>query len=119
LMFWILGLMLGNYSQDIYSALGGEWKIDTESIFPLWLLAFTILFTPFSMIFWIFGNILSRKHEYEADAYSAKHYNWKKLSSALKKLSKNNLTNLTPHPAYEFFHYSHPTVLKRIKALEK
>ena len=42
----------------------------------------------------------------------------KELSNALIKLSKNNLSNLTPHPAYEFFYYSHPTVLKRLKALE-
>jgi STE24 endopeptidase len=69
------------------------------------------------MIFAIFGNILSRKHEYEADAYSKEFYDSKKLKSALVKLSKNNLTNLKPQSAYEFFHYSHPSILKRLEAL--
>ncbi len=86
--------------------------------FHLGVIAFGILFTPISIILWIFGNILSRKNEYEADAYAKEHYNSDKLVSALKKLSKNNLSNLTPHPAYEFFHYSHPNISKRISALE-
>ncbi len=87
--------------------------------FALWLLAFGILFTPISIVFWLIWNILSRKNEYEADHYAGKHYKANKLKSALIKLSRNNLSNLRPHPAYEFFHYSHPTVLKRLKALDK
>ncbi|MBT3852804.1 M48 family metalloprotease [bacterium] len=47
------------------------------------------------------------------------HHNPEKLKSALINLSRNNLSNLRPHPIYEFFNYSHPTVLKRIKALDK
>ena len=41
------------------------------------------------------------------------------LINGLKKLSKNSLSNINPHPAYVFFHYSHPTLLQRIKALNK
>jgi len=63
-------------------------------------------------------NILSRKNEYQADEFSWENYNIEALKSALIKLSRNNLSNLRPHPAYEFFHYSHPTVLKRLKALD-
>jgi STE24 endopeptidase len=65
------------------------------------------------------GNVLSRKNEYEADEFAGKNYKPEKLKSALIKLSRNNLSNLRPHPAYEFFHYSHPTVLKRLNALDK
>jgi STE24 endopeptidase len=65
------------------------------------------------------SSILSRKNEYEADAFAKEHYKAKYLKSALIKLSRNNLSNLQPHPAYEFFHYSHPTVLKRLDALNK
>lgn len=88
------------------------------SWFHLWVIAFWILFTPISIILWVFGNILSRKNEYEADAYARQNYKADKLVSALKKLSKNNLSNLTPHPAYEFFNYSHPNISKRISALD-
>jgi len=62
---------------------------------------------------------MSRKNEYEADAYAREYNDSKALASALKKLSINNLSNLKPHPVYEFFYYSHPTVLKRLGALLK
>lgn len=87
--------------------------------FHIWMIAFWILFTPLSFILWILGNILSRKHEYEADKYAKDNFWWDYLISGLKKLSINNLTNLKPHRVYEFIHYSHPTVLKRINALKK
>jgi len=109
LFIFSLALKISEVSQ----ALG--W---TESNFWLAIVAFGILFTPISMIFWIIWNILSRKNEYEADAFAKQNYSWVKLSNALIKLSRNNLSNLRPHPAYEFFHYSHPTVLKRLKALK-
>lgn len=89
------------------------------SSLALWIIAFSIVFSPLSMVFEIFWNILSRKHEYEADKYSWVRLNPENLKDALIKLSKNSLTNLAPHPAYEFFYYSHPTILKRIEALEK
>ena len=62
-------------------------------------------------------NYSSRKHEYQADRFAAENYKGEYLASALKKLSINNLSNLTPHPAYVFFHYSHPTLLQRLKKL--
>lgn len=87
--------------------------------FYMWALAFGMLFTPVSVILGILWNVLSRKNEYEADAYATQNFWGNYLQSALKKLSINNLSNLKPHPIYEFFHYSHPTVLKRLQAMEK
>lgn len=112
IIFFILGLTLkySSFSEAL-------WWVNIS--FALSLIAFSILFTPISMIFGILWNIFSRKNEYEADEYSAMNYNPTDLKNALIKLSKNNLSNLTPHPAYEFFYYSHPTVLKRIAVLEK
>ena len=81
------------------------------------IIAFGIVFAPLSIVLSLLGNIMSRKNEYEADAYAKEHNDSKALSKALKKLSVNNLSNLTPHPAYEFFYYSHPAVLKRLAAL--
>lgn len=87
--------------------------------FHIWTIAFFILFTPISLILWIIWNILSRKNEYEADKFAKTYNYWNDLISWLKKLSINNLSNLLPHPIYEFIHYSHPTVLKRINELKK
>jgi len=64
-------------------------------------------------------NHFSRKFEYQADAYAKKTYAASPLISSLKKLSKNSLSNLTPHPAYVWAHYSHPTLLQRIQQLKK
>jgi STE24 endopeptidase len=70
--------------------------------------------------FWLhpLGNIWSRRHEYEADAF-ARHALGEAapLVGALRKLHEKNLSNLTPHPAFSFFHYSHPTLLEREAAL--
>lgn len=60
-----------------------------------------------------------KKNEYQADDFAKQNYDAKHLVNALKKLSVNNLSNLKPHSFYEFIHYSHPTVLKRIEQLEK
>jgi STE24 endopeptidase len=62
-------------------------------------------------------NSFSRKNEYEADRFAARHFNAAALGSALKKLSVGNLSNLTPHPAFVFFHYSHPPLLQRLRAM--
>lgn len=89
-----------------------------KSSFHIWMIAFWILFTPISFVLGLIGNIISRKNEYQADNYAKNHWLWEYLISGLKKLSINNLSNLKPHSVYEFVHYSHPTVLKRIKALK-
>lgn len=89
-----------------------------QSSFWIASVAFWILFTPISIILGLFSNVLSRKNEYQADKYAWKHFHPKALKNALIKLSRNNLSNLRPHKAYEFFYYSHPTVLKRLKALK-
>jgi STE24 endopeptidase len=112
LIFFIFSLALR--VPEVSFALGGE-----AQSFHLWAVAFGILFTPISMIFGMLTSIFSRKNEYEADDYARENYSGKHLSNALTKLSRNNLSNLQPHPAYEFFYYSHPTVLKRLKALKK
>ncbi len=89
------------------------------SSFHMWLIAFAILFMPISIVLSLVWNILSRKNEYQADEFAWINYDPLHLQNALKKLSQNNLSNLRPHKAYEFFYYSHPTVLKRLQFLEK
>jgi STE24 endopeptidase len=87
--------------------------------FHMALMAFGVIYSPFSTVVGLFNNMLSRKNEYQADGYTKKYKLDNALISALKKLSRNNLSNLTPHPAYVFFHYSHPTLLQRMRSLRK
>ena len=109
-MLFVFGLALS--FPEVSQALGSsEWS------FHVWAIAFGILFAPISIVMGLLTSLLSRKNEYEADEFAAKHYDAEKLISALKKLSRNNLSNLTPHPAFEFFYYSHPNPLKRFAAL--
>ena len=86
--------------------------------FHIGLVAFGILYTPISEITGLCINFMSRKFEYQADNYAKETFHKNALITSLKKLSKNSLSNLTPHPAYVFAHYSHPTLLNRIKNLE-
>ena len=86
--------------------------------FHLSVISFGMLYSPLSLIIGLGMNYISRINEYQADRFAAEKYNGEHLASALKKLSVNNLNNLTPHPAYVFFHYSHPTLLQRLKKLD-
>lgn len=83
------------------------------------LIAFGLLYSPISEITGLIMNYLSRKFEYEADHYAKTSFKAAPLISGLKKLSKNSLSNLTPHPAYVFMHYSHPTLQQRIEMLKR
>lgn len=83
------------------------------------LVSFAILYSPISMVLELFGNLLSRKFEFQADAYAKQTFRPDDLVEALKKLSKDSLSNLTPHPAYVFFNYSHPPIDQRIARLRE
>ncbi|WP_017733532.1 M48 family metallopeptidase [Nafulsella turpanensis] len=112
LMLFLLSLLV--FYAPLSAALGGsEWAMHLN------LLAFGLLFSPVSLLISLFTNKMSRKHEYEADAFAAETYGAIPLQEALKKLSVRNLTNLWPHPLYVRVHYSHPPLLRRLKALEK
>ncbi|MEH0155047.1 M48 family metallopeptidase [Limibacter armeniacum] len=90
-----------------------------EAKFHLGLLAFSLLYSPLSLVTGLLMNLFSRKNEYEADAYATKTSSGLALIGALKKLTVDSLSNLTPHPAFVFFHYSHPPLLQRMNAMEK
>lgn len=90
--------------------------VDNPS-FHVGAIVFGMLYSPISFLLGIGMNVLSRKNEFEADAYAKETADGLALRSALKKLSVDNLSNLTPHPLYVFFHYSHPPLLERLKRL--
>ena len=84
------------------------------------LVLFLLLYTPLTLALGLWDQALSRRYEFEADAFAAQATNRPEaLIQALKTLSVSNLSNLTPHPAYVAVNYSHPPVLKRIEALHK
>ena len=86
--------------------------------FHIGLVAFGVLYSPISEVTGLFMNYISRKFEYQADNFAKETFEARALVNSLKKLSKNSLTNLTPHPAFVFMNYSHPTLLQRINNLE-
>ncbi|MGB5360571.1 MAG: M48 family metallopeptidase [Eudoraea sp.] len=90
----------------------------TKPSFHAALICFGILYSPISEITGLVMNILSRKFEFEADNFAKNTYDALPLINSLKKLSKNNLSNLTPHKAYVFMHYSHPPLIQRIRNLK-
>lgn len=108
---YILSIFISN--PLLSNALG----VETPS-FHVSLIAFGLLYSPISAITGLFMNHLSRKFEYQADNYAKTTYQPQPLISSLKKLNKNSLSNLTPHPAYVFIHYSHPTLLQRVHNLK-
>jgi STE24 endopeptidase len=87
------------------------------TLVPL-ILVFSIAIS--GVTFWInpLFHYLSRKHEYQSDRFAADALGeTESLISSLRKLHKENLSNLAPHPFFSTFHYSHPTLLEREVAL--
>jgi len=86
--------------------------------FHMGLIVFGILYSPLSLIIGLLTNYISRKNEFAADRFVRDNFRAETLANALKKLSVKNLSNMMPHPAYVFFHYSHPPLLSRLEKLE-
>ncbi len=112
LTLFILSLFINN--PEVSLAIGVS-----QPSFHAALIGFGILYSPISEITGLVMNLLSRKFEYQADDYAKNTFAALPLITSLKKLSKNSLSNLTPHPAYVFMHYSHPPLIDRIRNLKK
>lgn len=108
---YILSLLIGN------SLLSQALSVEKPS-FHIGLIAFGVLYSPISEITGIIMNYISRKFEYQADNFAKEFYDGNALITSLKKLSKNSLSNLTPHKANVFVHYSHPTLFQRVLNLK-
>ncbi len=112
-MFFLLGIILE------YKPLYEAFFVTEPSVY-LGLIFFGLLYKPVDFILSVFTGMLSRKHEFEADTWAAETTGKPNdMIQALKKLSADNLSNLTPHPFYVFLNYSHPPVLQRIQELKK
>ncbi|WP_163339140.1 M48 family metallopeptidase [Desulfopila sp. IMCC35008] len=112
-IFFLLSLVLGN--EQLFEAFSMEYVSVYAGLF-----FFGFLYSPVNLLVSVLFNALSRKHEYQADAYAVRTTGEKDyLISGLKKLCQANLSNLTPHPAAVFLEYTHPPVLVRIKAIRE
>ncbi|MCS7005448.1 MAG: M48 family metallopeptidase [Cytophagales bacterium] len=110
ILLYILQIFI---SEPVLShALGAQ-----EPKIHLGLIAFFLLYSPLSTITGLLFNMISRKNEFEADAFACQTSSGEALGEALKKLSIDTLSNLNPHPAYVFFYYSHPPLLERLRAI--
>ena len=84
------------------------------------LILISLCSSPFTFFLNPVFTSWSRKHEYEADSFAVKSVeNRESLKNALLKLGSENLSNLTPHPLYSFYHYSHPALNERLEAIDK
>ena len=111
LLFFLLGLFLK--SRAVFTAFG----VDGQPVYA-GLFIFGFVFAPLSFVISVFQSMLSRHNEYEADRFAAQITGMPQVMiDALKKLSADNLSNLTPHPLKVFLEYSHPPVMQRIRAL--
>ena len=81
------------------------------------LIIFFVLLSPISVIIGIIMSGISRKHEYQADEFARKNWSGVYMENALRVISKENFSNLTPHPLYVKLTYSHPPVASRITAI--
>jgi STE24 endopeptidase len=113
-----MGLMLYLLSLFIsYPGLFDAFYMPQISVYA-GLIFFAMLYSPLDFFIGLFMQLLSRRNENEADRFSVETTrDPESLVDALKKLSVHNLSNLLPHPLYVFLNYSHPPVMKRIKAI--
>ncbi|MEA3497308.1 MAG: M48 family metallopeptidase [Bacteroidota bacterium] len=120
-MLFILSLLIFNneFSSIFYfNVSDGSFDIQQKAVLHINLIAFSILYEPVSMLVGLLGNVISRKHEYQADNFAITTTNKEDLPKSLKKMSVDHLSNLKPHPAYVFFYYSHPPLMKRLEAMK-
>ena len=112
IMFIILSFFINN--NDLFAV----FKMTNISVYA-GLFLFSILYSPIQTIINLFYFYISRKNEYEADAFARETIGTSKhLISALKKLTVDSLANLNPHYLTVILKYSHPPVLQRINALK-
>ena len=112
IMLYVMSLFLEN------RALFDVFQMQDTSIYAS-LVFFSMLYAPISLLLGIFFTYVSRRNEFAADQYSLQTAKMpESMISSLKKLSKENLSNLTPHWLNVFLNYTHPPVLERIRALK-
>jgi STE24 endopeptidase len=111
--------LMGYLSQQAWFYAAFRLDPALATIFPfVSVLMFLLVFPTFAYWFRFAGNLMSRRHEFEADHYAATKASAADLISALVKLHRDNASTLTPDPLYSWVNHSHPTAVQRIARLE-
>lgn len=110
--YWGLGVMP---AMAVHTT-GFELAVGNNS--ALALILFSMVISVFGALFQPIWSQLSRKHEFEADAYAVAQTNSQDLANALLKLYEDNASTLTPDPLYARFHYSHPPATERLARMQ-
>ncbi|MFA0960722.1 M48 family metallopeptidase [Roseivirga sp. BDSF3-8] len=112
LILYLASLLI--YNGTLSGALGaGQWSLHVN------LIGFSVLLSPLTGILGLLSNYISRKNEFQADRFATSTYRAEPLGTALKKLATDNYENLHPHPVYVFCYYSHPPLLRRLRAINE
>ncbi len=115
-----LSIFIGLYATSLFYEMSLHWfgftspaQLAALPLLTLWLGVYSLVTSPLS-------NMLSRKHEFQADRYALERTGkTEAFISTMKKLAEMNLADTAPHPLVEFLFYSHPSIEKRIRAAEK
>jgi len=110
-LFFLFGNTLNN--RDLYLSFG----FDTMPTMIGFML-FTMVYSPVDHVLRFLTNLLSRKNEFEADAFSVELGYRKDLSSGLITIHKENKSNMYPDKLYSAYHYSHPPLIERLNAMK-
>jgi STE24 endopeptidase len=109
--FWVLAALRGY--QPLYQAFGFSAMGDAALLAIL-----SVVSGPCTFFLTPIFSAWSRAHERQADRFAAKAVSAEALSSALLKLNRENASNLSPHPLYSFWYYSHPTLAERLRVIQ-
>ena len=108
---WVLSLLVGYH--PFYHGLGFSHPSNYAA-----LIIFSLCSSMVSFFFKPLSSMLSRRHEYQADRFAVDAtHDRESMAEVIANLTKENLSNLNPHPLYSFFHYSHPAPVERVKSI--
>ena len=112
LFFYLFGLLLHN--DDLFQSFGFH---DSKPVF-VGLTLFNYVYQPVEHVFSFLMHLLSRRNEYQADKFAVDLDQGEKLKEALIAIHKENLSNMVPDPWYSAYHYTHPTLVERLAAID-
>jgi STE24 endopeptidase len=111
--FWVLSILIG--WEPLYAAFRAGPPAPHKALVIVSLFA-----SHFTFFLKAVTNAISRRYEYASDRFSVQVVkDPEAMASSLVALSRENLSNLTPHPLYSFYHYTHPTTLERVRAIQQ
>merc|ERR1712167_54274 len=116
-IFWLFGTVMfsGDFSSELMSQFG---FVNTNAVMVS-LTVFSLLLSPIEQIMRLLMTMLSRRNEYEADSFAVLKGRAEALCSGLMQIQNENKGEMNPDPWYSWYHYSHPHVTERLRAIRE